>query len=113
MTKLIESLDAWGTALFNATLKREIESLPAGRLPLQQCVRQGSYALDDNFSVMVLSINDDGDAIGARIGIFFNSIIAGCSCADDPTPVETLNEYCEFRLTLDKEGGTAHFTRLD
>ena len=29
-------------------------------------------------------------------------MLAGCSCADDPTPVEEISQYCEVRLDIDK-----------
>ena len=32
-----------------------------------------------------------------------SGIIAGCSCADDPTPVDTTTEYCELQLEIDRE----------
>ena len=33
----------------------------------------------------------------------YSGIIAGCSCADNPTPVSELNEYCEVQLEIDKK----------
>lgn len=113
MIKLVESLNAWATPHFNETLKRELEALSVESLPLQQSLRVGSYALDDTFSVMVISTRDGGDVINAKVGIFFNSIIAGCSCADDPTPVEAVNEFCELSLRLDKRSGEAEVTTVE
>ena len=36
---------------------------------------------------------------------FDTSLIAGCSCADDPTPVEPQPEYCEVELQIEKATG--------
>lgn len=94
-------------------VKQEIEALPIDRLPLQRLVAQGSYALDDGRSVMVLSVRDGGEAILVTLGILFTSLIAGCSCADDPTPVEAVNEYCQLQLSLDKQTGMAEISVLE
>jgi len=56
---------------------------------------------------MVLASEDVGHEIALRIGVFYRGIIAGCSCADDPTPVEPVNEYCELNLRLDKSTAMA------
>lgn len=61
---------------------------------------------------MVLGASDDPGFIHARVGVFFTGIIAGCSCADDPTPVDTQNEYCELRLTIAKATAEAAVTPL-
>ncbi|MDO9600903.1 MAG: hypothetical protein Q7J02_01170 [Rhodocyclaceae bacterium] len=103
MMHLPKSVKAWNQPGFRATLKLEIEQLPSGQLPLQQCLSSSSHALDDAVSVMVLGVSDDSGFIHARVGVFFSGIIAGCSCADDPTPVDTQNEYCELQLTIAKE----------
>ncbi|MEZ5541890.1 MAG: hypothetical protein R3F42_07590 [Pseudomonadota bacterium] len=45
--------------------------------------------------------------IHARAGLFYTGIIAGCSCADDPTPVEEQAEYCVVDITIDRLTGAA------
>jgi hypothetical protein len=105
--RLPRSLDAWNTPGFRDVLKREIEQLDAGKLPLQQALSSTSYALTDSLQVMVLGVTDAPDLIRAKVGIFFSGIVAGCSCADDPTPVEPQNEYCELRFDIDKATGEA------
>ncbi len=103
MIRFIKSLNAWGTSGFREVLKQEIELLNPDQLPLQQWLSAGNYALGDKFSVMVLDTTEDENFIHARAGIFYNSIIGGCACADDPTPVSELNEYCVVRLDIDKK----------
>ena len=51
---------------------------------------------------MLLSVSDDEGFIRVKAGIFYKGIIAGCSCADDPTPAGENNEYCEVQLDIDK-----------
>ncbi len=106
MIRLPESLRAWNTPAFEAALKRELERA-AAELPLQQAVTSTSVALDDKVSVMVLGAEEAGGVIRARVGVFFAGIVGGCSCADDPTPVEPQNEYCELQLLIDRATGEA------
>jgi hypothetical protein len=113
MIKLPESLSAWATPQFNAVLKRELEALPVEQLPLQQGLTVGSYVLDERPSVMIFAVTEGGDLIRARIGVLYSGIIAGCSCADDPTPVAAVNEYCELWLTLDKLTGEGEVALAD
>jgi hypothetical protein len=102
MIRLSKSLEAWGAPDFQDILKREIEQLDAGQLPLQQGLSTGSHAVDDSLGVMIISVTEGADIIHARAGIFYKGIIAGCSCADDPTPVDENTEYCVVQLDIDK-----------
>ena len=102
MIRLTETLNAWGTSDFNDVFKKEIEQLGAGQLPLQQGLSTGSYAIDDRFNVMIIGVSENPGFIRVKAGIFFSGIIAGCSCADDPTPVNEESEYCVVQLDIDK-----------
>lgn len=102
MIILSKTLHAWKTPEFNNILKREIEQLDARQLPLQQGLSMGSFASDDNISVMILNISDEADFIRAKTGIFYTGIIPGCNCADDPTPNNEYNEYCEVLFEINK-----------
>jgi hypothetical protein len=103
MIKLNKSLSAWQTDTFSATLKNELESISATQLPLQAELQQGSHvAEDEGFKVMVINTQANDEQIQVKIGIFYASIIAGCACADDPTPLDTCNEYCELLLVINK-----------
>jgi hypothetical protein len=112
MLRLPESLRAWQSPEFAAVLQRELAAQSAGELPLQRGMAGGSHALDE-FSVMVIGAAEDGDCILARVGVFFSGVIAGCNCADDPTPVEPQHEYCELRLAIDRRTATVAVTLLD
>ncbi|MBA3031564.1 MAG: hypothetical protein KKF85_16375 [Gammaproteobacteria bacterium] len=112
MIHLPKSVKAWNQPGFRATLKHEVEQLPSGQLPLQQGLTSSSHALDDAISVMIISVSDDPAFIHAKVGVFFSGIIAGCNCADDPTPVDTQNEYCELQLTIAKATAETSVTLL-
>ena len=103
MIRLTNTLSTWGAPDLKDVLKKEIEQLDANLLPLQQGLSAGNYILGDKFSVMILGASGDEGFIHAKAGIFYNSIIAGCACADDPTPVNELNEYCEVRLEINRK----------
>lgn len=110
MTRLPEALGAWGKPHFATTLAAELERLGADRLPLQQGLSQGNYALDIPPHVMFIHATATQQAIHARVGVFYSGILTGCSCADDPTPVEPQNEYCEVCVEIDMRTGDATFS---
>jgi hypothetical protein len=104
--RLSESARAWGTPDFPATLKRELAE-NADALPLQQALTGTSAVADEAITVVLLDARAEETRIHAKVGIFFGGILAGCSCADDPTPVEPQTEYCELLLTLNRTTGKA------
>jgi hypothetical protein len=95
------TLASWGTPEFPATLKRELAS-HADELPLQEALTGTSAVANEAVTVVLLDTRADDTQIHAKVGIFFGGILAGCSCADDPTPVEPQTEYCELRLAIDR-----------
>jgi hypothetical protein len=102
MIRFTDALNAWGTPEFSAILKQTIEQMPGEQLHLQQGLASSSHALDDKLRAVIISVVDEGRIIRARAGIFYTGIIAGCNCADDPSPVNEENEYCEVQLDIDK-----------
>ena len=112
MIRLPKTLAAWQTPAFNAVLKDEIEHLDADLLPLQQGLSHSSVANADTLSVMIISVADQANCLQVKAGLFYSGIISGCSCADDPTPVDEINEYCEVRFEIDKQTGEAVVTLL-
>ena len=112
MIRLIEVLDAWGTPDFSETLRAAIEAMDASQLPLQQGLATTSHALDAGLKAMIIGFSEEPQVIRAKAGIFYSGIIAGCSCADDPTPVDEQHEYCEVRLDIDKETAETRITLL-
>ena len=112
MPKLADSLHAWGTPDFKRILKSEIEQLDASQLPLQQGLSIGSYALDNKLDVIVIDAAEAEGHLRVKVGIFYTSIIAGCSCADDPTPVDENNEYCVVQLDINTSTAETTLTLL-
>jgi hypothetical protein len=112
MIRLPAALNAWNSPQFMAALKREIEQLDGGLLPLQQGLTASSHALDDRFDAMIIGATEESGFIRARVGVFFSGLITGCSCADDPTPVEPQSEYCELLFAIDKATAEATVTIL-
>ncbi|MCU7816629.1 MAG: hypothetical protein KZQ89_06225 [Candidatus Thiodiazotropha sp. (ex Lucinoma kastoroae)] len=102
MIHLPKSRDAWPSTHFKTTLKRELEATDAGQLPLQKGLALSSYVSEEPFSVIVIDATDDATTIRVKASILYTGIIAGCSCADDPTPLDTQTEYCELQLEIDK-----------
>jgi len=107
MLRFTELLPLWQSPTFSARLQRLLAELDAAELPLQQGLRYGSYVSDEPRAVSLIATEDLGDRLRVRAGIHYSSIIAGCSCADDPTPVDTCSEYCEIDLEIDRRTGLA------
>ena len=112
MIKLVQSRDAWGTPDFKRVLKHELEQLGVAELPLQQGLTSGSHALDDNIEVILSKVSETETTIYAKAGIFYKSIIAGCSCSDDPTPIDEVNEYCEIEIAIDRSTAETKVTLI-
>lgn len=108
----LRACDASGHPDLESILKQEIEALGAGRLPLAQGLTIGSHVAGDVIQARIISVVQDDTRIQVRAGIFFEGILAGCSCADDPTPVEPQNEYCEIQFDIDKTTARATITPL-
>lgn len=102
MIRLEKALRAWGTPEFAAILKQEVAQLGGDRLPLQQGLSTGSHATSDPVTVVVNSVTEMEDVIRVKAGIFYQSVISGCSCEGDPTPTSENTEYCEVQLDIDK-----------
>lgn len=112
MIRLTEAISAWGSPEFGNILKREMERLDVKQLHLQQGLSEGSYALDNEFQVMIIHCTEESETIRVKAGIFFNGLVAGCSCADDPTPENETTEYCEVQLLINKVTGQTSVTIL-
>jgi hypothetical protein len=102
MIKLDKSLRAWGTPGFETVLKQEVALLGADQLPLQLGLSNSSSVSNEPVTVVINRVVELADVIRVKAGIFYQGIINGCSCADDPTPDNEINEYCEVQLDIDK-----------
>jgi len=102
MIRLEKSLRAWGGTDFMAILKQEVVELGADNLPLQQGLSGSNYVAESPITVMIHRVAEMDNVIRIKAGIFYQGIIGGCSCADDPTPTGENNEYCEVQIDIDK-----------
>jgi len=112
MFDLPKSLAAWQTSRFSDTLKQELLQIKFNLLPLQQALSHGNFATFDNINILILSSTDDNATIHVKVGIFFTSLISGCQCADDPTPMNEENEYCELMIHINKTTGNSSLTLI-
>jgi hypothetical protein len=85
-----------------------LEALPSGSLPLGQVGPNGGVVDDAHVTVTVLSTTETEMEILARVGVFFEEIVAGCSCGDDPMP---LGCYAEIEVHMARETGATVFLR--
>lgn len=98
--RLPETAAAWGTPTFAEALQRELRA-HAAALPLQQALAHTSTALPETLEAMLIAAREDEGRLVLRVGLFFAGITGGCSCADDPTPVEPEPEYVEAEIGID------------
>ena len=110
--RLPRALNAWGTPEFKDVLKDEIEQLDATLLPLQQGLARSSHVTDRPFQAMIIGVHEAAGRIRVKAGIFYTGIIAGCSCADDPTPIDEQTEYCVVEFDIDRTTAEARVTLL-
>ena len=95
-------MHAFGSPEFRKILVEELQQLPIDQLPLQQGLTTSSYVVDEARKVMLIDVREDIESIHVKAGVFYSGVVAGCSCADDPTPIEKNNEYCELQIDIDK-----------
>lgn len=101
--RLPHALAAWNTPGFGEIFKQEAEQLDPGLIPLQQGLSGSGGVADEPFRVMLIGpALDTGICIRVKAGIFYAGIVGGCSCADDPTPLESQPEYCVLWFDIDK-----------
>ena len=107
MIRFSKALRAWGTAEFEAEIKYEILQLAHDQLPLHQALSMGSDVVNTPITPIVQVVSDLGVLLRIRVGIMFQSVIAGCSCAEDPATTSENSEYCELQFDVDKISGIA------
>jgi len=103
MIILPQIVQVFGSDNFKKVAKEEIQNIDPELLPLQQVLSHSSYVADTAISVIILNVNEEKDTLQIKTGIFYSGIIAGCNCADDPTPVDEQNEYCELQFVVNKK----------
>lgn len=107
MMVLGKTLQAWTTPAFTSVLKAEIEALDGDALPLQAGLARSSHAITTGFTAIVLNATELPDALRVKVGLSYKGITPGCSCADDPTPLDEVSEYCVVQFDIDRKTGVA------
>lgn len=107
MIRFSKALTARNSAAFNATIKDEIEHLDVDLLPLEQGLSRSSHVSADRVGATILRVEAETGRIRVKAGLLYAGIIAGCGCADDPTPVDELAEYCEVWFEINAATGEA------
>lgn len=100
------SLHAFGSDTFPSVLKADLERLDPAALGLDRAVTQGGQVQEFSVTTTLVGATGDGDAVRARVGVFFTEVVGGCSCGDDPYQVAG---YREMRITIDRQTGAALF----
>ncbi|MFP4462738.1 MAG: hypothetical protein ACLFO0_02670 [Guyparkeria sp.] len=96
-----------------ATFKAEISALSPDELPLEQGMSRGSVVTGDALSAMVIRSRIGPDRIRIHAGLFFTSVVAGCACTNDPSPMIDEPEYVEVEFEIDRRDGAATVRLLD
>ena len=102
MIRLDKTLHAWGTSDFEVVFKQEILQLGVDHLPLQQGLSGSNYVADTPVTVMINRAVEMEKVIRVTAGIFYQGVVGGCSCADNPAPAGAVDEYCEMQFDIDK-----------
>ncbi|MEW8507931.1 MAG: hypothetical protein AB2598_14625 [Candidatus Thiodiazotropha sp.] len=113
MIHLPKARNAWNSPGFDQVLKAELEASDAEQLPLQQGLSLSSMVSPEPFKVIVIDSVENAAVIRSRVSIIYAGIIAGCSCADDPTPQDSVTECCELQLEIDRETAATKVTLAD
>jgi hypothetical protein len=98
---------------FQSVLLAELQQSGALVDPLQRGMTRGSHALTDDVSLMVLQRSETAERLQARVGLSYFSIIPGCACEADPTPMSELPEYVELQIDIQRADGAATLDILD
>ena len=98
---------------FKTIFIEELSSLESHQLPLQAALSHSSYVSNEPFQVMYISHQLSADDLLVKTAIFYTGIIAGCSCADDPSPQDTQNEACELLVIINLQTSQARFELID
>lgn len=107
MPRLPESLQTYNTEQFNPTLKHELKSIDSGLFPLHLGTTQGGIVDDSQIAFSIINSRADAETIRAKVGVFFNEVIGGCSCGDDPL---SENAYCEIWVVINRQTAETEFS---
>jgi hypothetical protein len=113
MLTLEKSLSAWQTDHFKSVFQEEVKALDESSLPLQEGLSRANYVDASDLSVLILNIKETDTALQIKTGIFYQGIIAGCNCSDDPSPPASHTEYCIIGFEIDKKTAKTDVLLID
>ncbi|MBF0264450.1 MAG: hypothetical protein HQL46_04200 [Gammaproteobacteria bacterium] len=85
----------------SSKLKKYLLSLPPEKFSLGELTRFTGFIDNESFSFNILSIQKNSDTIQVKLGLFFNEIMGGCNCSEEP--FHEIN-YSEANYLLTKSG---------
>lgn len=74
-----------------------LESLPSGRLPLQDACSRGGIVDESTRTIGLAGTGMQGDRNAIDIEVFFNEVVGGCNCHDEPSEFP-----CRARLRVQR-----------
>ena len=81
-----------------------LRRLPPGALPLTEACTQGGIISDGDLGISLLSWATTGSHIVVRVGVFFEEIVGGCNCHDDPVAA---SRYAILGVRIARGDGSA------
>lgn len=110
---LSATLNAWSRQDLARILQAELQEADALHAPLQRGLARGSFALVDSAQLLVLQRVEEAGLLHVKAAVCYRSIIPGCACEGDPTPMSELPEYVELSIAIDPQDARATITLLD
>lgn len=104
-----QTCDAWHSPALKSVLTAELRQ--QGLEALQKQLQNSSVALADKLEIMLLKQSEQAKHLEIKLGIFYQGVITGCNCADDPMDFSA-NEYCELLLTIEKHSQQGVFCAI-
>ncbi len=109
---LPETLAAWPDGELIAILNEELTAADPAWLALERLLARGTHIVGRP-RFMILGRRADDKRVTLHLGVFLQSVIAGCACTDDPTPADRIEEYGELRLSIDRHDARAVIEPID
>lgn len=81
-----------------------LQRLPPDTLPLHKACTQGGVVDDGDLGISLLNWAVSGSQVTARVGVFFDEIVGGCSCHDDPVAT---TRYAILGVSIARGDGSA------
>lgn len=99
-----QAFQYWETPDFKPYCLAQLKAF-VDELPLGQCCMHSSVIDPESVSFRMISTQRQDTSIGLKIGVFFEELLSGCACSDDPSQAMIReNGYCEMQLLITGSG---------